>query len=437
MRALLIGGGGREHAIGLSIVKSGTELVVLSSNKNPGLMRIARRIIVGDESDGELVLRSALKIKPDYVFIGPETPLAHGISDILSKNGFKVFAPSSSAARLESSKTFCRQFLTENDIGGNIESTAFSSPDRAESFIESIDYEFVIKPDGLTGGKGVVVQGVHFQTKEDGVRIVHDYLDSGQKSLLIEKKAVGEEFSVQAFVAGSKILFLPIVQDYKRAYEGDSGPNTGGMGSICFSERGLPFIDPSAVAGAKNILKDLVTKFADRATDYVGPIYGGFISTSEGPKLLEINARLGDPEAINVLSLMENSIMDIAVGMLNGQDVKLEFRDKINVLRYLVPKGYGSKSVPSTIRLDEERLMLKGLKVYYASVNLKKKLLKQTTSRSLALVSEGNDLSEVNERFDGIAPSLKGEYSMRNDIGNVSMIESKKNRMNAARDGKV
>ncbi len=429
MRALLIGGGGREHAIGLSLVKSGTELVVISPNKNPGLLRIAKELIIGDENDRDFVLQIAQRIAPDYVFIGPESPLARGVSDVLLKNKFKVFAPSSISARLETSKSYLRGFMSENGLRGNIEGRAFSDPREAEDFIKEVDYNFVIKPDGLTGGKGVMVQGAHFQKKEDGIRITREYLDSGMRSVLVEKKMTGEEFSLQAFVKGAKIYFLPLVQDYKRGYENDEGPNTGGMGSIYFSERGLPFISSDTTVESRKIMSDLVKKFSEKVEDYVGPIFGGFIATKEGPKLLEINARLGDPEAMNVLSLMENSIQDVAMDILNNQNPNLEFRDKINVLRYLVPKGYGSRPVPSTIDLEEEKLLLRGLRIYYASVNLEGKHLKQTTSRSLALLSEGTDIHQITARFDDLSLLLKGEYGMRRDIGTESMIESKKEAM--------
>ncbi len=429
MRALLIGGGGREHAIGLSIVKSGAELFVISPSRNPGLIRIARKVITGDENDKDFVLENAQRVDPDYVFIGPESPLAHGVSDILLKNNFKVFAPSSSAARLETSKSFCRDFMKEKRIEGDIESTSFSDFGEAERFINRIDYDFVVKPDGLTGGKGVVVQGVHFSTKDDGIKIVKNYLKTKRDRVLVEKKVIGEEFSLQAFVNGNSIYFLPIVQDYKRAYEEDRGPNTGGMGSICFSEKGLPFIEPGTVTEAKKIMEQLVVKFSETVTRYVGPIYGGFMSTPDGPKLLEINARLGDPEAINVLSLMENSMMDVAISMLHNRNPDLEFKDKINVLRYLVPKGYGSNPIPSEISIDEERILLKGLKIYFASVSGPSHKLKQTGSRSLALLSEGANLEEVTSRFNDLQLLLRGEYSMRNDIGTGRMIQNKKDSM--------
>lgn len=425
MRALLIGGGGREHAIGLSILKGGHELTVISPNRNPGLASIAKKIVVGNENDKQFVLKEALKLKPDYVFIGPESPIENGVSDILLENGFKVFAPSSVAAKLETSKAYCRRFMFENRIKGNVRSEEFTKSEEVSSFIRSIDYEFVVKPDGLTGGKGVVVQGVHFKTKEEGIKIARDYLKSGMGKLLVEEKMLGEEFSLQAFVKGKEIYFLPAVQDYKRAFEGDIGPNTGGMGSVCFSEKGLPFIPSKTLEGAKGIMRELVEKFSRRVTDYVGPIYGGFIATREGPKLLEINARLGDPEAINVLSLMEDSIVEVAISLLHGLDPHLEFRDRINVLRYLVPKGYGSKPTPSKMEIDVEGILLRGLRIYYASVNKRGKYLMQTTSRSVGLLSEGRDLTSITKRFEGISSLVKGDYSLRNDIGTKGMIEGK------------
>ncbi|MGC8645807.1 MAG: phosphoribosylamine--glycine ligase [Thermoplasmata archaeon] len=433
MRALLIGGGGREHAIGLSIVKSGTELFVVSHTKNPGLERISRRIVTGNENDREWVLSQANRIEPDYVFIGPESPLASGVSDMLTKNGFEVFAPSSSAAKLETSKSFCRNFLREKGISGNVESTAFSDMDEIEEFVKSIDYDFVIKPDGLTGGKGVLVQGIHFRGREEGAKLARAYVGEEGKTVLIEKRLIGEEFSLQAFAFGGEIFFLPLVQDYKRAFDGDVGPNTGGMGSICFSQRGLPFINREEENEAKKIMRSIVENLNDDGIRYVGPIYGGFMATSDGVKLLEINARLGDPEAINALAIMDNSIFDIAVKMLNGMRPELEFRDKINALRYVVPRGYGSDPRPSRISIDEEKMYLKGIRVFYAAVTKKGKMLQQSSSRSIALFSEGERIEDVVERFNQVERLIKGDYFMRKDIGTVASIEKKKAFMDGLR----
>ncbi len=432
---MLLGGGGREHSIGLSIVKSGQELYTLSSNSNPGLKRISKRILIGKETSSETVLNAAMKINPDLIFVGPESPLANGVTDILIAHNFKVFAPTSKAAKLETSKTFLRSLMNEKRIDGNIDSVSFGDAVSASKFIDSLDYEFVIKPDGLTGGKGVLVQGFHFYTKEEGKNLVKKNFEQGITKILIEKKEKGEEFSLQALVNGREILYFPIVQDYKRARENDEGPNTGGMGSICFSNKGLPFIPQSHVEKAKTILRDIIIAMSDDGIDYVGPIYGQFIATREGPKVVEINARFGDPEAINVLSIMNNSLLESAFLMMEGEKVELDFRDRVNVLTYIVPLGYGENPKPSKILIDEKQFFKKGLKLYYASVYTKGKFLIQTRSRSVAILSEGISIEEAYSKLDGIEKFIKGDYYIRKDIGDPNITRKKSEYMESLLKG--
>ncbi|MGC8546302.1 MAG: phosphoribosylamine--glycine ligase [Thermoplasmata archaeon] len=425
MRVLLIGGGGREHAMALSILKEGPELFSISPNKNPGIFRISKRNLIGNENDTQVALNYALKVRPDIVFIGPEGPLASGTTDILTAHGFKVFAPSSKAAKLETSKTFLRNLMNEKGIAGNIESFSFIDYRGASEFIDKIDYEFVIKPDGLTGGKGVMVQGFHFKNKEEGKNILRRYFEQGINKILIERKESGEEFSLQAFVNGNNIEFLPTVQDYKRAGEHDEGPNTGGMGAICFSTRQLPFVPEGYIKSAGDILRKIVIAMSDDGNDYVGPIYGQFMATREGPKVIEINSRMGDPEAINVLSLMNQSLLEVGVLMMDGKGIKLDFRPRINVLRYIVPIGYGDNPRPSKLAIDEIGLLKKGLKLFYASVNSRGRSIMQTRSRSLGLLSEGISIEEAVQNFRDMEDMIEGEYYMRRDIGDPSVIAKK------------
>jgi phosphoribosylamine--glycine ligase len=424
LKALLIGGGGREHAIALSLVRSGVELVTISPNKNPGLMRISKRFYVREISS-EGVLNIATKSKPDYVFIGPEGPIAAGISDLLVRDSFKVFAPTSNAARLETSKSFCREFLDRNGIEGNVESRVFTEIEKAKKYIMEEDSEIVIKPDGLTSGKGVVVQGTHFKGRDEAMKIAAEYLREKGSKLLIEKKMIGEEFSLQGFVWEKNIVFLPLVQDYKRALEGDKGPNTGGMGSISFSTRGLPFIRKNHEEKAMDIMRNIVRKMYDEGNPYSGPIYGQFMSTAEGVKLIEINARLGDPEAINALELMDESIFYAALEMAHDHIFRPRFKEKVNVVRYVVPAGYGGEVSPSYITINEEGLALKGLKIYFASVNSTGKRLKQSRSRTLALLSEDDNLEGANNKFRDAERYIRGKYYMRRDIGTTESIERK------------
>lgn len=422
---LLIGGGGREHAMALSIMKDGPELYLISHNKNPGLRRISRKMLIANIDDSNAVLDYAMRIRPEIIFIGPEDPLASGVTDILIAHGFSVFAPTSKAAKLETSKTFLRTLMNEKGIKGNISSFSFTEYKKASDFIDGLDYDFVIKPDGLTGGKGVMVQGLHFRSKEEGKGIIKRYFEEGINKILIEKKEEGEEFSLQAFVNGKEIYFLPVVQDYKRAMENDLGPNTGGMGSISFSERGLPFIPESHVSEAKSILKEIVISMSDDNIDYIGPIYGQFMATRSGPKVIEINARLGDPEAINVLSLMNDSLFSVGLSILNGANVTPEFRDSVNILRYVVPLGYGENPKPSRLSVDEKGIVMKGLKLVYASVNASGKAIVQTRSRSLGLLAEGRSIDEAVRKFDQIEHLIQGSFFMRHDIGTPQLIERK------------
>lgn len=424
MKALLIGGGGREHAIGLSIVKSGSELCTIASNKNPGLMRISKKFILDRDVKGR-ALEYAKKNRLDIAFIGPEGPISEGISDTLLENGIRTFSPTLKAAKLETSKSFCRIFMEENHIDGNVENRMFSDVEEAEKYIKGLDSEYVIKPDGLTSGKGVMVQGFHFSSVSDAMEIIRRYLQRKNSRVLIEKKMTGEEFSLQGFVFEKTIEFMPIVQDYKRAYDGDKGPNTGGMGSISFSERGLPFISKDHVEKAKKIMRDIVAGISDQGTPYIGPIYGQFMATRAGPKLIEINARMGDPEAINTLSLMQNSIFEVAIKMYNREKVNLEFKDKVNVVKYVVPIGYGSISVPSILTVEEEKLMIRGIKVIFASVNASGNHLRQTTSRTMALVSEEERIEKASANFEKLDQLIQGQYFMRNDIGKLRVLKQK------------
>lgn len=429
MKVLLIGGGGRENAIAVSSVLSNSSLYSISHNLNPGIIGLSKKHCKIEENNKEQILKAAHYVKPDVIFIGPEDPLSNGVSDLLISQKFQVFAPSSKAAKLETSKAFLRQFMSVHNIEGNVESYPFINFEETKKHIEKLEYDFVIKPDGLTGGKGVLVQGEHFNDKNEAIEIVARLFKNGVNKLLIERKLVGEEFSLQGFVKDDKIVFLPIVQDYKRAGENDTGPNTGGMGSISFSEAGLPFIPKDHVERAKNIMRAIVGKMYNESEPYVGPIYGQFMSTADGPKLIEINARFGDPEAINVLDLMDDSIVDIAVSMMDGHMPTLHIKDLINVVRYIVPIGYGTDPKPSVLNIKEHNLRKKGLRIYYASVDKKFNRLYQTRSRSIALLARGKSLEEINEQFQGFEMSIEGNYYFRKDIGTFGSLNSKIRRM--------
>ena len=320
MIILLIGSGAREHAIAMALNRASQEKSIhcLASNMNPGIAQLCTEIKIGNYNDPEFVRKYANDIKADLAIIGPENPLAEGVSDDLWKHGIKVVGPKKNLAQIETSKTFTRDLLTEYNIPACPEYRTFSGMAGVKEFLSVLKDDYVVKYDGLAGGKGVKVSGDHLRSHEEALNYCHKLVNSGGK-FVVEKKLVGEEFSLMSFCDGDTLKHMPIVQDHKRAYEGDTGPNTGGMGTYSDADHSLPFLTDEDIVQAQEInnatVKALKNKFAD---GYKGILYGGFMATATGVKLIEYNARLGDPEAMNVLSLLQSDFLTICQGIVNG-----------------------------------------------------------------------------------------------------------------------
>ena len=253
-RILLIGGGAREHALGLAL-KNGKELISLfvwAGNRNPGFTSQATGMRIGSMSDVQGMCRYAQEIRADFAVVGPEGPLALGLVDLLENAGIPAIGPHRELAQLESSKTFARELLREFGIPGSPAYRSFCNEEDLLDFLDSLPMGFVIKPDGLTGGKGVKVMGDHFVSREEGLEIIRELLAEGSQ-VLIEEKLIGQEFSLMSFCDGEHFLHMPAVQDHKRAFDGDSGPNTGGMGTYSMADGALPFLRPADIAEAQAI----------------------------------------------------------------------------------------------------------------------------------------------------------------------------------------
>ena len=267
------------------------------------------------------------KNKIDFAIIGPENPLANGIVNELENVGVMCVGPKKEVALIETSKTFARKIIDLCCPEKNPQRKEFSSIEGVESFIKQLGGEYVIKFDGLMGGKGVRVSGEHLKNIDEGVAYANEIINIGG-SFLIEEKLVGEEFSLMSFVDGKVCKHMPVVQDHKRAYEGDTGPNTGGMGTYSFGNHSLPFLSEKDINEAQKT-NELVAKqlFEETGTPYVGILYGGFMLTRDGVKVIEYNARFGDPEAMNVLSILESDFLSVCISMIDGnlksQDLSL------------------------------------------------------------------------------------------------------------------
>ena len=408
---LLIGNGGREHAWAIALKNSGARLITWAPTLNPGIEDIAEITIQSDyEKDVDLLSEWIEDI--DLAIIGPEAPLVKGMTDWLQSLGIMVFSPTQANARLEGSKAYLRNLLSAHNIEGNIEYTVCTSEDELRSALEK-NLSVVIKPDGLTGGKGVRVHGDHFTTVEEAFDYGSSLIRSDGR-VLLEEKLNGAEFSLQGLAYGDKVVFLPLVKDYKRAYDGDTGPNTGSMGAVSYPGHGLPYVTHGDLESAKSIVRDVLRALEKENGKYTGAIYGQFMLTKDGPRVVEFNARLGDPEAINTLALLETPLLEVIEILSKGTTPDVKFSETATCVVYLVPEGYPENPLEGRrVELPDE--IYDSLR--FASVRKEGEHLYTTRSRSLAVIGRGNTLKEAVDNAYNLIPDGISGLRFRTDIG--------------------
>jgi len=425
MNVLMIGNAAREHVIAETFKKNkGVKLFSYMKSKNPGIASLSEKIELGTYSDLEKINSFAKENSIDFAFIGPEGPLNEGVVDSLLEIGIESIGPKKSLARLETSKAFTRDLLKKYDIEGNPSFKVFTNDNMEEinGFMAKLD-EVVVKPDGLTGGKGVKVQGDHFQTKKDAIDYCKEVLET-HPSVIVEEKLDGEEFSLQCLTDGKTVIGTPPAQDHKRAYDGDKGPNTGGMGSYSCENHLLPFLKKEHVDAALEITKKVADAIKEETGEYYrGIMYGGFILTKNGVKLIEYNARFGDPEAMNTLPLFKTDFALICRTMIIQElsRLKIEFEKKATVCKYAVPEGYPDNPV------KDEKVEVEDCKanVYYASVDQREDGLYMTGSRAIAFVGIGDNLEEAEKIAQESLNNVKGKVFFRKDIGTKELVQKR------------
>ena len=440
MNVLVVGGGGREHAIVEALHRSHADIYAAMANQNPGIRRRSRDVLLGDVTAVERIVAWAKERAIGLAVIGPEAPLEKGIADALEAAEIPTVGPSREAAQLETNKEFTRQLMRREDIPGCPEFWAFDDLVAFEAFVNDSDFEFVIKPLGLTGGKGVRVWGDHFSGKAEALAYGREILEKqigGTARFLVEKKLVGEEFSLQAFCDGRALVPMPLAQDHKRAYEEDKGPNTGGMGSYSGADHLLPFLTKEEFGRALGTMTKTVEAMASRGTPFKGILYGGFMATKDGPMLLEYNVRFADPESMNVLPILETDFLDVCSRLAAGNlPSEVSFAHKASVCKYVVPMGYGSHpKAGEQLKVDEESIRRTGAKLYYASVDEKGGHLYTTTSRSLAIVGIASRLEDAESTSEEALAFVSGSFYARRDIGKSEVIQRKVERMRKIREG--
>ena len=426
-KVLLIGSGARENAISDALLSGGAELYAFMPNKNPGIYKHCKEYATGKATDVAAVKAFASKIKPDLAVIGPEAPLEAGIVDELQQIGIGCFGPTRELAQLETSKAFTRQLLEKHKVGASPKFKVFdknSSSREIRYFLEELG-EYVVKPDGLTGGKGVKVFGEHISSDEDAVRYCREIFQQNS-SVIIEEKLEGEEFSLQSTTDGTTVIDCPPVQDHKRAFEGDTGANTGGMGSYSDANHLLPFLKRVHIEQAHEITAKVASAIRKDHGSYKGVMYGGFILTKKGVKLLEYNARFGDPEAMNVLPILKTNFVDIckAVADSSLHKIKPAFERKATVCKYVVPEGYPDKPVTGKIEVPFCSPKSRAL-TFYASVEEKKDGLYTTKSRAVAFVGVADNIESAERIAEEAASKVKGAVYHRKDIGTNALIQKR------------
>lgn len=425
MRFLVVGGGAREHAIVDALMKDDSEVYAYMTHPNPGIKRLASGYFIGKMDDTEAAVTFAKSNRTGIAVIGPEAPLAAGMVDALEAAGIPCIGPDKEHAQLESSKGFTRNLLEKYAIDASPKFRVFGNDDDAREMEEFMDElgSFVIKPDGLTGGKGVKVLGEHLEGKEDALLYCNEIIGN-HSQVIIEEKMDGEEFSLQTLTDGNSFLHFPPVQDHKRAFEGDEGPNTGGMGSYSDANMLLPFLEQRDIREAKAITEQVAAAIEQElGSAYRGVMYGGFMKTNDGIKLIEYNARFGDPEAMNVLPLLKTSFARICEAAAEGKlgEMEVEFEKNATVCKYVVPEGYPDSPKAGIIKVPEQEEAL----MYYANVEEKDGEIITAKSRAIAFVGVAETLKKAERIAEAAAAKVEGSVYHRKDIGTVELLDKR------------
>jgi len=439
MKIGLIGSGGREHAIAKALCKDTQRdsLFVFGNHLNPGIQKIAEDTFLGDVHDLQKIDDFFTAKCVELVVVGPEVPLISGISDQLRSKGFKVVGPTKAQARLEGDKVFMRDLLRRRVKKGSLIWREVKDVASARDFITEVG-QVAVKPIGLTGGKGVWVMGVHFHTIEEALEKVEFALRQ-DGVVLLEERLIGEEFSRMAFVSDSKIAPMPVAQDFKYAFDGDQGGMTGGMGAYTMADGAMPFLNSEDLEQADSILQSTVDAIeAESGESYRGFLYGQFMATADGVRVIEYNVRLGDPEAINMMALLETNAANlfgmIAEGALNKSEVS--FISKASVVKYLVPSSYpesGNEHVE--IDINEKEIEKAGFSVIFASIAQKEQIMETLGSRALAIVGLGENVYNISERMEALLEQIEpSTMRHRKDVGDENIISNKIQKMRSIRN---
>jgi len=413
MRILVIGSGGREHAVIDALAQDSRVKQLFAAPGNGGIRELAELVPIPAEDVWGL-LDYAREARIDLTFVGPEAALAKGVVDIFSRNGLKIIGPTAEQARLETSKSYAKQFFKVNRIP-TAEFWECKTPADAYRVLDSVEYPTVIKADGLAAGKGVIIAEDHDHARRAVAELMETKsLGEAGSKIVIEQFMRGEEASFFVFADGRDFQPMAAAQDHKRRFDGDKGPNTGGMGAYS--------VDTIlSAAEYEAVISRIIRPTLEHARAYSGILYAGLMLTAEGPKVVEYNVRFGDPEAQVVLPRLKTGLVDVLADIAEHRlgSRKLEWSTGATVTVVLVSSGYPGKydTGKQIFGLDEAK-RIEGVKVFHAGTRWEDGRFYTSGGRVLNVTARGTTLAEALERAYFVAEMIEFESKdYRKDIG--------------------
>ena len=415
---LLLGSGGREHALAAKLAASPLCGTLYIAPGNGGTVQVGENVALA-EDDPEAVADFARETGVGLVVIGPEAPLVAGVADAVRAAGISCFGPGAEGAQMEGSKKFSKELMARAGIP-TAAYGSFTDEASALAYVSEQGAPIVVKADGLAAGKGVIVAAT-LEEAEDAVReCFQGAFGAAGSTVVVEECLTGPECSLLAFTDGKTVLPMATAQDHKRALEGDKGPNTGGMG--VYSP--VPIVTEDELAAMKQVMLDTVAELAAEGIDYRGCLYGGFMLTNDGPKVLEFNARFGDPETQVILPRLKNDLVEVMLACAEGclDEVELAWRDEWAVAVVLTSAGYpGSYEKGKVIRGIEDAEAMEDVTVYHAGTAVREDgELVTSGGRVLAVTALGDtfeaarDLAyEACEKIDFEGKTLRRDIGLR------------------------
>jgi phosphoribosylamine--glycine ligase len=417
MKVMIVGNGGREHTLLWKLAKDNPDSTIFMSMGNGGTGDLASHIPISP-SDVEGLSQFAVEERIDLTVVGPELPLSLGIVDVFEEKGLKIFGPSKEAAMLETNKAFAKDLMRKHGVS-TADYAIFRDYAEAKAYVEKCDIPIVIKASGLAAGKGAVVCNERGEALDALSKMMEERIfDEAGDEVVVEECMQGEELSVFCLTDGEKYLTMIPSQDHKPIFDGDTGPNTGGMGAYA----PVSIADQTLQENVKSeVFEPVIKAMVEAGTPYRGILYAGLMITRDGPKVVEFNCRFGDPEAQVVLPLLEDNLLDLLIGVSEGnlKADKLSWKDETAVCVVLASAGYpGSYEKGMEVSIEENARSMEDVIFFHAGTRKEGERLLTNGGRVIGVTALGGNIQiamdRVYEACNGV--HFVGKYH-RNDIG--------------------